>query len=252
MSDIEIINGNDKIFVSSEGITIKFDATVKISTITNDKFSLTANPAYDISFQPVDLVENYDSIGRELILYFTNSLTPNTDYEFTVNGLLDVANKHVENYTYTFSTGADVTPMPEPIPEEKVSVIDYSVKSAFSLDNSIFSANPDFYVTDIDPKNGSYFLDEDYNNGRITIKFSKEPDPRFLNSPWIKAQRKKFTHAPTRWENLSVNISKNSNKPWVYIDFPSLDVPSVYVEAGHEYFEPAYKYRIILSKDITT
>ena len=45
-------------------------------------------------------------------------------------------------------------------------------------------------------------------------------------------------------------ISINSHKAEVNVDFPSNDSTPVYYTAGKTYFEKGYKYRIIVSEDV--
>jgi hypothetical protein len=71
-----------------------------------------------------------------------------------------------------------------------------------------------------------------------------------LTLKYFKAQRKKIQKTPSRWENVSSEVSMHSWKPDVYIDFPSDDATPVYYVDGKNYFESGYKYRVIVSAEV--
>jgi hypothetical protein len=84
----------------------------------------------------------------------------------------------------------------------------------------------------------------------VVIYFNERPASNFLYKQYFKAQRKAIQRQPSRWENITTNISMHSWRPEVYLDFPSLDAtPSYYVD-DKDYFEKGYKYRIIVSKNV--
>jgi hypothetical protein len=127
---------------------------------------------------------------------------------------------------------------------------DHSIRTDAFTTVQILAKNPRFYITSVDPENGEFYLDNAYNNGRVIISFSSRPASNFLNNLYFKVQRKKIQNQPTRWQNLSANVSMHSWKPEVYVDFPSLDATPSYYSDNKDYFETGYKYRIIVSKDI--
>jgi hypothetical protein len=239
-------------------VVIKFAKSLRVDSISSANFEVndvtSATVAVSSPFRAIDITEDYNSIARELTLYWNeDKLEANKDYELVLTGLIDVADNTLDDETFTFSTGDSVVPEDDELPPEPivVTIEDHSIRSdAFISTDSIIESNPEFYIIGTDPLNGDFNIGEDYADGRITIKFSSAPSDDFLSSTYFKAQRKKLQRAPSRWETVSTQITKDVTKPWIYIDFPSTDATPVYYTDGKEYFEENYKYRIIISKDI--
>jgi hypothetical protein len=241
-----------------EYVRIKFGITPKTSSLINSAFKVytdSATPA-EISnpFQTIDLTENYNSIGKLLTLYWNeNKLTAETDYLLVLTNIRDAAGNIIPDVTLHFSTGASITqnealtaPIVEPIEIE-----DHSIKStAFTNVATITAANPDMYIISVDPENQDFNLPEDYNDGKIAIKFSTLPNGIFLNNNYFKVQKKLVQRSPSRWQTISTNVIGESGSGIVYVSLPSTDATPVYGVAGHTYFEPQYKYRVIVSKDV--
>lgn len=239
-------------------VVLKFGRTIKISSLVNENFIVQTNAATPIQvnnpFKPINTITDYNQISRTLTLYWDQVLQPNTDYIIRVKGFLDAANELIDEEQVLFTKTNDATPSSFSsirVPDiQEILIEDHSIKSTAYTSYQIVAKNPNFYISDVDPKNGDFYLDRNYNNGRVIIKFNARPATNFLNTTYFKAQRKRIQTHPSRWENLEANISMHSWKPEVYVDFPSLDATPSYFTDGPDYFESTYKYRIIVSKDV--
>jgi hypothetical protein len=233
-------------------VLIKFLKTLKISEITNDKFTVTNTDTDSVvtnPFNDIHTTTDYDSIGRELSLYWKPSvLSAATHYRIDISGLYDSASSLIDDAAITFTTGSDITQDPDDlqIVDTPVEIEDNSVRSDGFDNFLIVNGNTDFYISSVDPETGEYYLETDYNDGRVTITFSDTPDTDSFS--FIKIQRKKIQRAPIRWENLTTEISTSGNE--VYIDFPSLDATPLYFTSGSDYFEEGYRYRIKIGKAV--
>lgn len=240
--------------VYDNGLLLKFNKILKVSTITNAAFTLYANLATPVTtpFEQIVLSRDYNSIARTVSLYFKPTLTAGVQYRLTISGLKDAAGVTLADTNYDFYPR--VNPQVEALQSIEVApveIIDKSEQStAFMVSETITRPNPDFYIVKTLPDNHEIYLDEGYNSGRVAIQFSTKPTPAVLNKDFFKVQRKKIQRSPSKWENITVRISLDQNKPWVYLDFPSTDATPVYVTPGKDYFESGYKYRITVSKDV--
>lgn len=249
----------EEIIVGNAVLKIKFLHTLKISSITNDRFSLVSVGAtpVTVSFKPISTEEDYNTISRLLTLKYSNSLQATTDYQLTISGLLSATNNTLPSESVTFTTDDSVIPSYEEITEASeeppVEIIDHSLKSAIFMGSEVIlsQANPEFYVLDTDPPQADPIITTDFEDGRIIVKLTAFPSSGFLTTDFIKAQRKPLARGFSRWENLTPEINVDSVRPWVYVDFPSIDATPVYHIADHQYFQEGYKYRVKLSKDIS-
>lgn len=252
--------------INAERVIIKFDLLPKVTSITNSKFTVATNVATPVSvsnpFYTIDTDNDYSSLSGVLQLSWAADLAADTDYTLTISGLTNGSGVALPTVEVNFTT--DSTFADEPLPLEQATpptVIDYSIISDAFTDLLISTDSLSFQVEEIYPENGDYLLPADFNNGRIIIKFTERPLPEFLSTTYFKVQKKEITRTPSRWENLDVVISLDSEYPWVYIDLPSVDhypeaaTPSevvVYATEDYEYYSENYKYRIIVSKRITS
>lgn len=249
----------EEIIVGITTLKVKFLKTLKVTSITNSNFQLIESSATPIlsPFKPIDVEEDYNTISRMLILKYTAPLKADADYEFTVSELLSATGILLDPESATFTTGTQTIPSLEEIleassDEPPVEIVDHSIKSAvFSSSDTIISSNPDFYILDTDPDLDNTITTTDYNNGRITIKFSSFPANTFINDSYFTAQRKLLGRGFNRWNTVTTIVSISNEKPWVFIDFPSNDAAPVYNTSDHTYFEEGYKYRIKVSKAIS-
>jgi len=239
-------------------VVLKFGRTIKISSLVNQNFTVQTDSATPsvISgpFQTINTITDYNQISRSLILYWDKQLAPNTSYIIRVSGFLDAANELIDEEQVLFTKTDDATPSSFSsirVPEiQEILIEDHSIRADAYTSMHVIAKNPNFYIKSIDPQNGDFYLDNDYNNGRVVINFNARPASNFLNRNYFKIQRKRIQRTPSRWENLEPEISTHSWKPEVYVDFPSMDATPSYFAAGATYFENDYKYRIIVSKDI--
>jgi hypothetical protein len=253
------LNLLDYASVGVDKVKIKFGRTIKVSSITNDKFIVQTTDATPVAvanpFKTINTLADYNSISRTLTLYWDKVLTSGQEYYIRAVGLLDAANEVVTEEYIKFTKIDAATPSgfsTSIVPEiEEILVEDNSILTEAYASYQIIAKNPKFYIDSVEPKNGDFYINNDNENGRVTITFSARPASNFLSNKYFKVQRKKIQKAPSRWENISTLVQMHSWKPEVYIDFPSLNdaTPSYYTD-GKDYFESGYKYKIIVSKDV--
>lgn len=250
-------------------IRLKFFKTLLFGSITNEAFTLATNDATPVAvndpFETIDPTSpsQYNSIARDLFIFIKpNKLAASQTYVLTISGLQDATGAVIDDdSTVIFTTPASYDTDYDtslPAEEQAVQVKDLSIKrNVYKSVTELTNANINFYIESTDPITGEWYIEPNYNNGRIIIKFSKVPSASFLNTRYITVQRKPIQRNIARWETLDVKISLDTDEPWVYIDIPSYDfypeaaTPStttVYTTSGYGYFEEGYKYRIILSK----
>jgi hypothetical protein len=252
------LNLLDYASVGVDKVKIKFGRTIKVSSITNDKFIVQTTDATPTAvsgpFKTINTLSDYNSISRTLTLYWDKVLTSGQEYYIRVVGLLDAANEVVTEEYIKFVKVDAATPSGfstsiVPVIEE-ILVEDNSIISEAYTSYQIIAKNPEFYIDSVEPKNGSFYILNNNEDGRVTIVFNARPATNFLSNKYFKAQRKKIKKAPGRWENLETVVQMHSWKPEVYVDFPSLDATPSYFTEGKDYFEKGYKYKIIVSKDV--
>lgn len=250
----------DQASVGCYSVSIKFGRTVKISSLKNENFKLFKVAATPVQistpFENINTIKDYNQVSRIITLYWrTKELVENTAYCITVENLVDVSGNVVatEDIEFTWS-GCGATPNTTEIKDPglvPVLIEDKSIKTDIDVSYQILAKNPLFYIVQTDPADGEFYLDNNYNNGRITITFNDRPASNFLNNKFFTCQRKLVQRAPCRWEKIMAQISMHSWKPEVYVDFPSLnDATPSYFTDNKNYFEKSYKYRIKVSKDI--
>jgi len=257
----------DEYTVTDVYIKIKFGLTVKVQSIVNANFllnntdatpSAVANP-----FRPISLVRDYNSISRILYLYFAEGvLKSDTNYRFTATNLTDVLDNIIVDSSFTFETktlNIDITTTPELVYPEPV-IVDYAISdSIFSV--PINNANNTTILSYLSsyPEDNSYYLLENENNGRIELTFNFAPLQSHLTPPYIKVQKREIKKGPSRWVDVNAQLTLDNSEPILYVDLPSIDhypdaaTPStsiVYNQSGYTYFEPNYKYRILLAKSL--
>lgn len=257
----------ESIKVSTVEVNVKFGASIKVSSMVNGHFVVTKNTATPsivvLPFKAIKISEDYNSISRMLNLYWQVELEPLTPYLITFTGLINSVGQVVEDVSIEFTTLATTTNLENDV----VPVIPTPTVIDYSIVNDIYEGaiiNPEqiqFKILESDPVNGDYYLPPDFSNGRMIVKFSKNPNTDYINSDYIKVQKRQIKRAPGRWQQVEAQIYLDSTRSWVYIDLPSIDhypataTPStevVYGINGYEYFEKNYKYRVIFSKNIST
>jgi hypothetical protein len=249
----------EEIVVGTTTLKVKFLRTLKVSSITNPKFLLRKNLATPVSvtnpFQPIAVSNDYEGVSRTLTLYYTTNLEPSTSYRLTVTGLQDAAGASISDEFVDFTTQAVTTPgATDPIPPadpEPLQIEDHSIKS-IAFDELTTAANPDFFIVATDPPVQEPMVSTGYASGRVTVKFNAFPQPSFINTNYFKVQRKKIQRSFSRWDPVGVQVSADSNRPWVYVDFPSTDSTPVYDTPGREYFPVDWKFRLRVSSDVAS
>lgn len=244
--------------IDADAVIIKFGRTVKISSLINPNFTVQTTDATPVTisspFTPINTITDYNQISRTLRLFWDVQLVSGQEYLIKVSNLFDAVNEVIAEEQIKFTKLDDATPssivsFQEPDYEE-ILIEDKSVRiDAFST-VQILAKNPNFFITSVEPVNGDFYIDNSFNNGRVTISFSARPATNFLNNNYFKVQRKKIQRQPSRWESITCQISMHSWRPEVYVDFPSNDATPSFYANEKEYFEKGYKYRLILSKDI--
>lgn len=244
--------------VDNNMVAIRFGKTIKISSLINENFIVETTDAtptvLNHPFVDINTIADYNQISRTIKLYWDAIRESNKEYRIRLVNFLDAANESINEEQIVFTqaesaTPADFNSYTVPIVEE-LFVEDHSIKTDAYTTVQILAKNPKFHITNVDPPNGEFYLENTYNSGRVIISFNSRPASNFLSRTYFKAQRKKIQTHPIRWENIPVNISMHSWKPDVYVDFPSLDATPVYNTQDAEYYETGYKYRIVVSKDV--
>lgn len=260
---VDLVEGID---ITITHVVIKFGVSLQQASIQNECFVVATDEATPVEvgapFVTINLLDDYNTVARALELTWNeDALEPETDYTLTITGLNNVLGQTLEDWTVQFTTGEQVNNPLDGLPPAAtpVSIIDYSIVSN-AFDTVII--NPEsqgFRVVSTDPELGDYYLPPDYNNGRVEIVFSAAPATASVTARNFKAQRRAIMRGPSRWENVDVQLGQHNKT--VYVEFPSIDhypeaaTPAtdvVYNTSGYEYFSENYKYRIIVSKDIST
>jgi hypothetical protein len=247
----------DQAKVNVYSVSIKFGRTVKVTSLKNENFKVYKDVATPVlvsaPFDTIDTIKDYNQISRTLTLYWRTTLENNQDYYIDVVNLVDASGSVVTSEKVTFTYVTSATPSTEDYRTPILSPVlieDKSIKTDIDISYQVLAKNPKFYIDSVDPGNGSFYIENDFNNGRAIIIFNERPASNFLSNRYFIVQRKKIQKAPSRWENLTTNVSMHSWKPEVYIDFPSLDATPSFFADNKDYFEKGYKYRITVSKDI--
>lgn len=250
----------DQATVGCYTVSIKFGRTVKISSLKNENFPLYKVAATPIPisapFDTINTIKDYNQISRILTLYWrTTELLEDQDYCIYAQNLVDASGNIVpkEEIEFTWS-GCTATPNTTEVNDPGLAPVlieDKSIKTDIDVSYSIIAKNPNFYIEETIPSDGEFYLQNDYNDGRVVVVFNERPASNFLTNRYFQCQRKKIQKTPSRWETVTADIKMHSWKPEVYIDFPSLnDATPSYYTSGKDYFEQGYKYRIKISKDI--
>lgn len=251
--------------VRTNYIEIKFNEILNASSITNNKFAVynatTATPVSIANpFKPIDVSRDYYSISRTLHLWWNFELQSNTTYQVVITNLLNIEGATPAQVTIEFETGIieyGLQDELEPPSRHPIDVEDYSIKVVSDFIYSSLSSDVDkLKIEKIVPgSDKAYYLDPTENEGKIEIWFNQAPAANYINSSYFKVQRKLVSRNISRWEDINARITANTAKGAVFIYLPSLDATPVFAyevdkAEKHEYFQPEYKYRVIISKDI--
>lgn len=243
-------------------IELQFKKTLKVSTLDESAFSLAkvddATPvAVSNPFKPTVIEDHYNSISRTFTLFFNQTMTVG-QYAITIQGIKTATGEDAVEYengqpkSYLFSyeyeplLPEDSTPSDDPI----IFVEDKSIQKQAFLSSRTAAVNPGFHIVKTDPPEDSLFVEEDFEQGRITIEFSQRPSPAYVSDEYIRVQKKRLGIVGRRWEKVAAQISLDPESPEVYIYLPSNDATPVFDTADKIYFEDGYKYRVRLSREI--
>ena len=249
----------DSATVTVNTVNIKFGRTIKIASLINANFIVQTDSDTPVqtssSFKTINTITDYNQISRTLTLYWNVVLSSNTDYVVRVSNLVDSSGLTISEEKISFTSQTN-SATPSILQQSQATVLnevlieDRSVRADIETGYQILAKNPNFYIESTNPSSGDFYLNNDENNGRVTIIFSSRPASNFLTLKYFKAQRKKIQKTPSRWENVPAEVSMHSWKPDVYIDFPSDDATPVYYVDGKKYFKSGYKYRVIVSAEV--
>lgn len=252
LQDAEVTNGY---------VYLKFKDTIQLVSLVPEAFTVATNVATPVEvtdpFSDFTIANNYNTISRALKLYWNhNALTPETDYTLTISGLKDAAGRDLDVSFLHFTTEASVDPDDgevEPPTAVEIVIDDYSIITDIDFSETEVIGDDDALdIVSSSPIDGAFFIDNDANNGRVSITFTDKPSLEKTSNRYFKAFRKKVQRAPVKWESLSVVVSADSSGPIVNVDFPSLDDEPVYYTADSDYFEDGYKYKIVIDKGLST
>jgi len=252
------LNLIDNCTISVNNVVLKFGRTIPISSLLDENFELYVDSAtpekISSPFRDISTITDYNQISRTLNLYWNVILGSGINYKIKVVNLVDATGTPIEPEEVSFTSPIEsatpssletvVTQINELLVEDK------SIRTDVETSYQIIAKNPEFYVKEVSPSNGDFYISNDENDGRVVISFNERPASNFLATKYFKAQRKKIQQAPSRWENVPAEISMHSWKPDVYVDFPSSDSTPVYYVEDKTYFETGYKYRIIVSSEV--
>lgn len=252
------LNLVDNCTISANNVVIKFGRTIPVSSLLDENFELYEDSATPVQinspFRDISTITDYNQISRTLNLYWNTVLKPDTDYKIKLVNIVDATGTLIASEEITF-TSAIESATPSSLQTvvtqiEELLIEDKSIRTDVETSYQIIAKNPEFYVNEVSPANGDFYIDNGENDGRVVVSFNERPASNFLTTKYFKAQRKKIQKAPSRWETLPAQISMHSWKPDVYVDFPSSDATPAYYVDDKIYFEAGYKYRVIISSEV--
>lgn len=238
-------------------VLVKFYHSPFVTSLSDSNFVLedtSVNPALKVPLSAINVVNDYDSLSRILTLYPVSLLTAGKTYRLTVSGIYG-AYGAFDTEVFDFSTEGLVgkSPLPHPFPPIYEVVSEDRAAEIEIIPDNFTSLLPVFSVTDISPSIKTVYVDPDYHYGRIVIKFSKAPSGQYLSNKYFKVSKRAVEMGYTRWQEITnTKISIDGSRPWVYIDMPSTDAVPVYGEANSTYFENNTKYKVFVSKYVTS
>lgn len=246
--------------VSVNQVKIKFARTVKIASIIDSNFRVFTDAATAVEvgspFVDINILTDYNQISRTLTLKWDQILAENTDYVIIISNLVDATGVSIPAESIYFTspvlaaTPSYVTQQATGTVIEEILIEDYSIKPDIETSYQIIAKNPEFFIISTYPEIGNFYLEPDENLGRVVVEFNQNPAANFLTNRFFKVQRKKVQKIHSRWETLEAKISTSTARKEVYVDLPSTDATPSYFSEDKIYYEPGYKYRIIVSKEV--
>jgi hypothetical protein len=245
--------------VTTTYLNIKFEPSVKVSTLVNPAFTvtnITADPDTVVAspFKPIDITKDYNSLAKVLTLYWNDGvLAPSTAYTIAIDGLKNAAGTDLDPGTVEFTTPTTLPTEPEEndvnVPPDPPVIVDFTLESGdydFVEEQEATSDRLKVMKTSIE--DGEIFVESTHNKGRFIVRFNRRPALPFVNGEFFRVQRKEIKRSPSRWESVKAFISIDPIQPWVYVDFPTAD--ERYGLLDQEYFVENFKYRLIISKHV--
>ena len=203
----------DQAKVNAYSASIKFGRTIKISSLKNENFKVytdAATPAQVTApFEIINTIKDYNQISRIISLYWKANLVDGQSYFIRVENVVDSAGSVVPYEIVKFTYVSSATPSdkefvdPGTIP---VLIEDRSIRTEADISYNIIAKNPLFYIDNIDPVDGDFYLSNDYNYGRVTVTFNEKPASNFLNNRYFLCQIKKIQKGPSMWENVNTSV----------------------------------------------
>lgn len=221
-------------------ILVKLDRSPAVNSIKADCFlleNILTNETVVDAFRDIDTGEDYNIISRVVTLR-PKTLLGSGEYRVTVAGLKSASGLTYPSASMTLRLDADSDTVIE-IDEPPVSsVVDYSILdiSPEDLDapGLIEEGDGGFGVVSVDPPPDQWFLEEDHNNGIVSIRFNKSIDPSYMSSKYFKISRKKIQVAPSRWERVDVDFLSNEDMDVVHMSIRPFE-EGKYIEEGYVY-----------------
>lgn len=261
--------------VTQEFVLLKFQDSVKASTLVNANFTLRkesgATPGLVADpFKTIDLHKDYRSVSKTLYLRWNRALEANTEYKIITSNIQNAFDSSIyDPDEFTFETlGTPQTPCPvqpggssnnaydEPI------IQDFSIKDLPTLNvggtstpgTPIIDPDTNIKLVSITPSlEDSYYLEPNEYAGCITIVFNKVLAANFVTPTEFNLQKKLVGSGPSKWESVDTEVNYDGRDPKVYIFLPSQDATPTYSYVVNNdakmYWEAGYKYRLIISKN---
>lgn len=248
--------------IHSDIVQLKFDHTIKTSLLVNANFTVwditDATPVQlSTPFQPINVIRDFYSTSRQLILYWLLSFPAGKTYQITISNLVTVTELSLDTENIEFDTNDLIVVVPETeVPSRlPLDVEDYSIKDVGEFLSSsgavITPTSSTFKIESIIPSlMEAGYIEPSYREGRIEIYFTQSPAANFISQEYFKIQRKNITGGVAHWQNVNITVASNPEDGLVVIYLPSNDATPVYAEPDLIYWEEGYKYRLKISPDI--
>jgi hypothetical protein len=256
--------------ITEDYVILKFDFAVSTETLVNENFTLSipdATPSgVDDPFDAIVVERDYQSVSRELYLYWNITLQTNTDYRLTLSNLENVFEVVIPTGYIDFSTDGINLATPNisesEFTKEPTNIEDFSIKvvadlsgTSSSSSSGITESSEEFGIISIYPDvNESYYIGPTDYQGKIEITFNHFIPSNFINNQDFKLQKKLIENRTVvAWETVAAVVAQQSDQPIVSIYLPSTDATPIYSyevsdQTGYVFWEPGYKYRLVISK----
>lgn len=265
-------SGYSYFWVFSNGIRIKFSSSINVSLLSLDNFTLIRKDELNINgftplvdvFHEIDVSKHYNSLVRELNLYFNAELQSGQTYHLNINGIQNVTGWALPpldglDSPVVFTLESDITAAPPPAPPaETFEIKDHSVKaikdfivlknSSSTLESGIsltLSLNPD--LKDL------FYLNS--SEGKIEITFSSPIASNYLVKEDFLLEEKQIGSGSYFWRIVETQIGISGDSKIVTIFVPEANDPTLYSNEPNQpadaiYWKKNYKYRLTINPSI--